>query len=420
MNVSLEKSLNFSSVFRYLKNEKSKLDTLTEAYRRLLISNFLYFLIGGITGLANASFIFHLRDGDIFLNMIDSFGAYCGTLFGFYLTGKLLTSIKVNKLYVFGMLSSTFSFGPLLYIRSPSVINIVLSGFAAGLGNGLYWSCRHYMTLLSTENGERNYAGGMESMLMTIAQLLAPLVFAFSLLSSNDSPHPHISQYKFLFFFTAMLFFIAAGTILKANYQSITSQKFIYFNYCSRWKKQSLVNFIEGSVEGVTYTMPALLFLTFIGTESTLGFMETASVLLSTLPVYLLGRYIAPKHRVHLLSASIASLLIGAIYLAIYFGKTGAFTFYFFNKIAFLLNSFVYVAIRLRSIDVCSKIENRGKYAYIFNSELLTEAGRLSTIGSICVLYFCASKSDTLRFMPLFVALLQTTCIVFVKRMDQE
>ncbi|WP_153799174.1 MFS transporter [Foetidibacter luteolus] len=414
------KGLYGNFILRYITGEIAKFKTLSVACRRLLVSNFVYIITNGIVGLVSASFIFRLKSGDIFYNMINYFGAYLGTTVGFFVTGMLLKKVRVNYLYSVGMLFNACSFIPLLFNNNPTVTFIIITGFFTGMGNGMYWSNRHYMTILSTENKDRNYMGGIDSTLMTIGQLLAPVIFGIMVATESSTGLANLGQYKMLFVVVTALFLFSAWNIMQGRYQTVPLKKFVFFKYNRRWNRQSLVNIFEGLTEGATYTIPPILILMFVGAEDTLGTIETISVALSTLPVYLMGRYTKPRHRVYLLTASVTSLLIGTTFLAVDFGQNGVLTFYAFNKLTYILNAFVYVAIRMRSVDVSKAIENRDEYAYIFNSELFTELGRLLTIGIFCFVFFYVSKESAQRYIPLAVAILQLLTLPLVRKMSQE
>ncbi len=418
-DTAVNRTFSTNPLIRYFQKEIYLFRRLSSACRRLIISNFLYVLIMTCIQLVSSAYVYRQKEGDVLYNMVYWFGYYGGTTFGFFITGLLLRYIKVNYLYAVGIMLNACSFIPLLFISNPSVMELSLTGFAVGIGNGMYWSNRHYMTILSTHNLERNYYGGIDSSLFTVAQILSPILFGLMVATDSTAAGANIGQYKILFVFLVVLFILAAFNIAKGTYQTVPLKRFIYFKYRSTWNRQRAVNILEGIAEGGLFTIPPILILQLVGKEGALGTIDSISVALSTIPVYLMGRYAKPHHRIYVLALSLLSLFIGAFILAVTFSKTGATVFYAFTKLAYILNAFMYATIRLRSVDVSKQIEGRDEYAYIFDSELFTESGRLLTIVFFCVIYFQFSADIALRYVLLFVSVVQLCALLFVKKMKQ-
>lgn len=74
-----------------------------------------------------------------------------------------------------------------------------------------------------------------------------------------------------------------------------------------------------------------------------------------------------------------------------------------------------YFPIQLRVIDIVSRIEKRGEFAYILNHESGLYAGRLLGAGTFLVLYFAVSEDFALRYAIGIIALLQL-CSIFISK----
>jgi MFS transporter, YQGE family, putative transporter len=412
--------LSSNPIIKYFQIEGRQFKRLSIACRRLIISNFLYVLIMTCIQLVSSAYVYRQKEGDVLYNMVYWFGYYGGTTFGFFVTGILLRYVKVNYLYAVGIMLNACSFVPLLFIGNPSAAQLVFTGFAVGIGNGMYWSNRHYMTILSTHNLERNYYGGIDSSLFTVAQIISPILFGILVSTNSLAAGANLGQYKILFMVLVALFVLAAINIAKGKYQTIPLKKFFFIKYGKAWNRQRAVNILEGIAEGGLFTIPPILILQLVGKEGALGTIDSVSVALSTIPVYLMGRYAKPKHRIYVLAISLVALLIGASILAASFNKTGTTLFYGFVKLAYILNAFMYATIRLRSVDVGKQQEGRDEYAYIFDSELFTEAGRLLTIVFFCIIYFKFSATIALQYVLLLVSLIQLFALPFVRKMKQD
>ncbi len=447
-----EIGLSKNVIIRYFQTEVSVYKKLSEPCRRLLVSNFLFSLIMRVVQIASAVFIFQLSDGNLLYNMMAFAGNYGGTAVGFFITGLLLSKFKVNKLYAVGIFVNAISFLPLIFIRSSAWQLILVCALLGGIGNGMFWSNKHYMVIRSTTNEDRNYLGGIESLLWTTGQLLAPtLVFLVSIIAAPFTKDKYIIS-GIIFGLGFILVILATINILRAQFKTNEAVNFLFTKYTNIWNKQRMVNFIEGIAEGALFTLPitAVLFIYTMGLEgdllvtakemarSNLSRIDLLSTLMSTVPIYLLGRYTKPKHRTAILAIGLLSLFVGAAILMLSFNKIGANAFYAFTALALFLNGFIYGIIRLRSIDVASAIEKRNEYAYIFDSELFTALGRVFTIGLFCVLYSgiinlsgydkilqpkafnIGNQQIALKYILFIAAILQLAVLPLVKKMKQS
>jgi MFS transporter, YQGE family, putative transporter len=415
--VPAKKSVN--PVIRYFQNEAKQFRSLSADCRKLVIANFLYMIINAMMVIIANSYIWR-QSGDVLLNMSYWLGYYAGVSTGFFFTGVLLRYIKVNYLYLAGMLLNSLSFLPIVFVGGTITLPILLTtGIFMGIGGGMYWSNRHYMTVVSTHNNDRNYMGGIEYSLMTVAQIIGPALFGALTTTKSTAAGANQKGYEWLFVILALLAIGAGSFIIKGKYKEIRLKKFVYLKYGSVWNRQRLVNIFEGLAEGSLFTVPSILILRKVGGEGSLGIIESVAVVMSTVPVYLLGRYAKPQHRIYLLALSISSFFIGSAIVAASYTALGVIIFYAFNKLAYIMNAFIYAAIRLRSIDVSKEKEGRDEYAYIFDADVFTEIGRLASIGFFCLVYFEFDQDVALRYVLFIVSAVQFGAVFFARKLKQ-
>ena len=75
-----------------------------------------------------------------------------------------------------------------------------------------------------------------------------------------------------------------------------------------------------------------------------------------------------------------------------------------------------YFPIQFKVIDIVSKIENRGEFAYILNHEAGLYVGRFLGAGTFLVLAYTISTEIALRYAIIIIALLQLYSIVVAKK----
>ena len=99
-----------NAVVRFFKNEASQFTSLDINCQRLVFSNFVYSFVYLVLPLIANYFIFlefqGLDQGEMLKYNISYFAGYFGAIpLGFILNGYLLRYIKINHLYIIGMVA---------------------------------------------------------------------------------------------------------------------------------------------------------------------------------------------------------------------------------------------------------------------------------------------------------------------------
>jgi len=167
----------------------------------------------------------------------------------------------------------------------------------------------------------------------------------------------------------------------------------------------------KGIAQAAIFFFPILLIMTFVGNEGSLGGLVAAGSLITVGVLYLIGRFSKPKHRILVFSAGLVIFLIGGSINAFFFSAIGVVLYQLSNSLSRPLLDAAYFPIQLGVIDRVSAIENRNKFAYIFNHEAGLFAGRLTG----CLLFLISSKylspEFALRYVLLIIAVVQALSI---------
>jgi len=107
---------------------------------------------------------------------------------------------------------------------------------------------------------------------------------------------------------------------------------------------------------------------------------------------------------------------LGAILNGILFNSTGVVLFILLLLIAKPLMDLAYFPIQFRVIDIVSKIEKRGEFAYILNHEAGLYTGRFLGAGTFLLLAYLVSTEAALRYAIVIIGLLQLCSIFVAKR----
>ncbi len=84
------------------------------------------------------------------------------------------------------------------------------------------------------------------------------------------------------------------------------------------------------------------------------------------------------------------------------------------------LMGLAYFPIQFKVIDIVSKIEKRGEFAYILNHEAGLYAGRFLGAGTFLLLAYSISTEIALRYAIIIIAVLQLCSIFVAKKIIEQ
>ncbi|MDE6528764.1 MAG: MFS transporter, partial [Muribaculaceae bacterium] len=101
---------------------------------------------------------------------------YVGVVFTSVINGWLLGHFKGTYLYCMGILFSALSMVGMMLIPEMGVSELAIIGFVMGAASGFFWTNRYLIALKSTDDDNRNYFFGLESLGFTVGQIAVPLI----------------------------------------------------------------------------------------------------------------------------------------------------------------------------------------------------------------------------------------------------
>ncbi|MEN8253800.1 MAG: hypothetical protein ABFQ62_05515 [Patescibacteria group bacterium] len=368
-----------------LYRELSHFMTLSDNARKMLYSTTIYNATYPLLGLFTNTFI--LRQSNGFAQIAFYYvGQFISLPIFFYLNGLLLKYIPIKKLYVFGLTSLGLSTTLLFYLPGLSPLLLFNLGFVFSIPNSFYWANRHFITISSTLDNNRDYYVAMEAVIFTITGLIFPSLYGLILHYGLEGNLYSVGfAYKFLIIL-ATFFFSTGGLIFSKSKIPNPKMEKVFIGRCSKkWWRQRIIETIHGFKNGVEFFLPTIIITSIIGgREGTVGAMQSVVAMFSAGFIYVLGRKIKVKQRPKLLLASIFSLII----------MSGAFAIS-----PTLLPSIIYVLglsvtstliwqslnpIIYKVIDTEEDSNPTNNYAYIVDRELFLNVGRI--IGTVIFL----------------------------------
>lgn len=384
--------------------------------RVLLITNLIYGLVMPVIEMFIGAYVMR-ESGDVKMVVIYQLAVYTGIPFTFLVNGWLLQFVSVKRLYSVGMLLSGVSMVVMMSLNELSLVGLGVTGLLMGMSFGLYWSNRDYLALSSTSDGNRNYYYGLETFFATNVGIVVPFaVGAFIGWYGGDVVGQVARAYQVV---TAVVFVItiAASVIVhQGQFKNPPRSQFLYFRYHWIWNRMQLLAILKGLAQGYIVTAPAMLIMTHVGKEGSLGTILSVGSVLSAILLYILGRTTGPKHRIYLFAIGLSLFALGALANGILFNKLGVLLFMVLLVLGRPLADIAYFTIQLLVIDTVSAHEKRNQYAYIFIQEFGFYIGRFAGCGLFILLATQVSNTFALRFALLIVAVLQLLSVLVAKR----
>ncbi len=384
--------------------------------RVLLITNLVYGLVMPVIEMFIGAYVMRKSD-DVKMVVIYQLAVYTGIPFIFLVNGWLLQLVSVKRLYSVGMLLSGVSMVVMMSLNELSLVGLGVAGLLMGMSFGLYWANRDYLALASTSDGNRNYYYGLETFFATNVGIVVPLaVGAFIGWYGGEVAGEVSRAYQVV---TAVVFVItiAASIIVhQGHFQNPPRTQLLYFRFHWIWNRMQLLAILKGLAQGYIVTAPAMLIMTHVGKEGSLGTILSGGSVLSAILLYILGRTTQPKHRIYLFAVGLSLFALGALANGILFNKLGVLLFMVLLVLGRPLADIAYFTIQLLVIDTVSEIEKRNQYAYIFVQEFGFYIGRFAGCGLFILLATQVSNTFALRFALLIVAGLQLLSVFVARR----
>jgi YQGE family putative transporter len=385
----------------------------THNFKILVLTNLVYALVLPVIDIFVAAYIMR-NSNDTSKVVLYQLAIYSGIPITFLINGFLLKHLNIKFLYSIGMMLSGVSMIIMMSLKTLDMTGIGVAGITMGLSFGLYWSNRDYLAVAVTNDDNRNYYYGLETFIYTIIAIVVPAAIGWFIQSKNGEVEKH-NAYLIITGVVFIVTFLASVVCFRGQFTNPAQKKYIFFKFHPLWYKLLSLALFKGLAQGFLVTAPAMLIFKILGEEGALGNAQSVGAILAAIIIYFIGRFSKPSDRVKTFSAGLILFAIGACLNGLWFDKTSVIVFLLLLLIAKPLMDLAYFPIQLRVIDLVSRIEKRGEFAYILNHESGLYAGRLLGAGTFLVLYFAVSEDFALRYAIGIIALLQL-CSIFISK----
>ncbi len=383
-------------------------------FRILIFVNMIYALVLPVIDTFMAAYIMRSTHGDLTKVVIYQLTIYTGIPLTFLLNGFLLQHFNIRKLYSAGMMLSGISMIYMMSLSELNVVGLAVAGFIMGLSFGFYWSNRDVLALAITNDSNRNYYYGMETLFYTIIAVVVPIAIGF-FIDSKTTPASKQSAYVMITGVVFGITVLASVVCFRGTFQNPAQKKYVFFRFHPLWYKLLTLASLKGLAQGFLVTAPAMLILKFFGNEGALGSATSIGAVIAAIIMYVLGRISKPSDRIKIFAAGLLLFAVGAAINGVLYSQLGVVIFILMLLIAKPLMDLAYFPIQFQVIDIVSRIEKRSEFAYILNHEAGLYIGRFLGAATFLVMAKYGSADIALRYAVVIIGVLQL-CSIFVGR----
>ena len=388
----------------------------------LLITNMIYAFVIPVIEIFVGAYIMR-NSNDPKIVALYQLTVYTGIPLTFLFNGYLLNKVKVANLYSFGMLLSGISMLIMMGFGNLTYTGVGIAGILMGCSFGLFWANRDFLALGTTNDDNRNYYYGLETFFYTLTAIIVPFIIGSYLFYSGSHGWFGGDVGKAYILVTLGVFLLtifSSIVIHRGDFKNPVHKKFIFFKYDKLWYKMLSLAGLKGLAQGYLVTAPAILIMRLVGSEGSLGVIQSISGLITALVLYALGRLTGPKHRIYIFSVGYGIFLIGTLFNGIMFSATGVMVFVLCKVLFQPLHDIAYFPIQMKVINVLAAKEKRNEFAYIFNHEFGLYVGRFLGLGLFIYLAFYISESFALKYALIIIATIQLLSIPVAKHIINQ
>jgi len=408
-------------LINFLKKEWLHYKILPKKARLLVLSYNLRSVAYPILSLFLNAYIWRTTTSIISV-VVYSLGHFIALPIGFYLNGRLLKRLHINQTHFLGLFCSLLGMASVIFFHSSVWYYLLVFGIIYGLGNGMYWSSRNYLTFQETTPNSRNYFFAILSFTDSIISIVVSFsigwLISFGDISKLYSPFIAYTGITIL----ALVSVLFGGlNLLRAKFETPIVNKIWQPVISKRWNSVRMVNVAIGILETIVPLLSTLLILRFLGKEGILGTITAAVGILTIILYYLYGRLAKQNHRRTVLVMALTTSFLLAFFLIV---GQGILPIFVYVLLAGLPITFYMLAYDPWQLDIMDKeLSNnpQEKYALIFDCEVFLNIGRVISLLIFLTLVLKFSGEFALKITPLILSILQIISFALIwKRLSWE
>lgn len=403
----------FNNLISHLKNEYKHYLSLSVVVRRLLYSYIFYLVSYPIMGLF-INVYFWRQSNDITLIAAYNLGFFLLLPIGFYLNGVLLSKVNILKLYWIGVFTQGFAAALAIFFPNLSFDIVLFYGAIYGLGGGLYWANKNYITLKLTKKTNRLYYNALETSIELISGILLPILVGWGIVFGEKLGIYSVgSAYKALIAIALILLWFSGYLLQEADIYSEKITHLLPKNPSSNWRRNRLISALYYVVAGANYFIPTLLTLLLIGLEGELGTLESLTAILTAILMYWIGRktQLSKSSRIYVIAG--ISYFLSSIFLAYSYNLASVLLYIFTSSISLSVCWNLIYANSMETMDREQDLNpGSNQYALVMDNEIFYNLGRILGMAILFGGYAVLGQKTSIVITPIILSLLLLAIII--------
>jgi len=380
----------YHAVKAFINQQKSKILAFPFETLKFITSNFFFGLFNPFYIIFSNTFIFQATHGDLSENIVYCIFTYLGILGGFVISGWVSARISFRNLLIGGVWLMFFTIFQ-LFSLNPHRVNtyiVIAAGFFTGLGSGVYWSARNYLSLQLTNDNNRDFFSGIDYILISAGRILTPLIIGVYI-GLGIKHHWFSASFAYRSVLTVTL-----GLAILVTLFTLRVPNNIYRRHGSLtvktnglWTAVRKMFFYLGFYQSAFFVVPTVFIMKFIGGENMVGTLNALCYILAILTIYYLSSRSTIEHLTRIMRAGFYIFLTGTLLFSIFLPFAAALGTYFLIFLMFFTESILNYPARATMLKATEEIKSTVQadgYQYLTDVELFAEIGRLAGL----VLFF--------------------------------
>lgn len=403
---------------RLFSVEKQHFNRLSTQAQRLIGTFFFFYLIFPIFTTFTMAFLWRQTQSVMTVSLFN-LAVYLALPIGYYVNGHLLQKFLPARLYLTGVLCQAIFTAAVIF--SPiNTLSVLTNGFLVGLSAGLLWANRNLLILRITLNENRIYFSSLDSTINMLMGILIPLLIGtFIVFGQNGNIYTPIQAYYVLSLLMFIVIFFIFKRIEHIDTKLPELNNILLKKPTKQWTKMRGFGFIYGLLSGLTSFIPVIMVLLFVGHEDAVGTVQSLSAVVAAVIIYSIAKKISKEQRLWLIGTSVLCSILAGLSFAVLYSKLGVFMFFAFQSLAVPLGIIGYNALYFEIIEEENE-KNNNHYAYMVDSEIFVDSGRILGILTLLILIHFSSNALALRYILSLFTIIQTLLFFISRSIERQ
>ncbi len=382
-----------------------------------LIKSFIFFEIGGIVANIFAGAYIFSKRSDTTAVALYYLASFVMIPIFFYVNGWLLKRWNISRNFALG----TFLIGlsPLVLVLFTDINNLVVvsTGIVSGIGMGMYWSNRNYLSKEATSDEDRNYFFSLSGMLLTVAGIIVPILAGLLIEFAGSAFGNRTIGYIALMIIGLVSMGISIYILRDNNFETPKIGSLLLRKPTAEWQLIRVATFFHSFRHGILLFFPTIIVLTLVGSEGSLGSIESIAALIGAMFTYAIGKKIKAGKRLVILLVGVILLSAGSISFAVLYSAIGALIFVVLLKLAGPQLFTAVSGVWLKGIeDQEHGVVEKNNYKYFCDIEAFIAFGRVFGAIIVIILVQTLELSVALRLVAIVILLSQILVYFFIRQ----